>query len=302
MTSQYAAHAQVSCIMTVRNGRETLLDTLESVSAQREIDWELIVVDDGSTDETLDLLQQFARSHPSHRVEILPTGGVGRGAALNLAWRAASTGLIANVDADDLYHPTKLAAQYQVLMQRPDVELLSTESHYIGAGEQPNWSADVNHEPDATAESAAPPEPGAPRSPDVSDVTSLLGRFNPVNHSSVMMRRALLEELNGYDESRVRQLDYDLWVRAAAAGKRIHQLNRPLTAKRLHNRQSFEARLSLAYLTSSFRLQNRAIRSLGLPIHLHALAALRVLYRLLPQWVRRPLARKKRALLSTPDR
>ena len=284
MTSHRTAGAPVSCIMTVRNGRETLPATLESIAAQQGIEWELIVVDDGSTDETPELLQRFVANNPVPRVRILPTGGVGRGAALNLAWRAAAADLIANIDADDLFHPRKLATQYQALTHRPDIVLLATETCYIGAGERPQWSEPLSE------------------TPQITEVTRLLGRFNPINHSSVMMRRSLLEALNGYDETRVRQLDYDLWVRAAAAGRPLHQLNLSLTAKRLHDRQSFEARLSPAYLLSSFRLQNRVIRALRLPIHLHALAALRVVYRLLPQWIRRPLAGRKRAVLSTPAR
>lgn len=278
---------EVSVYCTVKNGAATLRDTLESIAAQRGAAWELVIVDDGSSDATPQLLREFASRFSDGRVKVLSAGSVGRAAALNRAWSACRAPLIANIDADDLFHPDKLALQCSVMRARGDIALLSTENLYIGAGEKPDWPA-----------VAAP----ASATDACRDITRLLGRFNPVNHSSVVLRRAVIEAAGGYDPNRRRQLDYDLWIRIAAAGSSLHQLDLPLTAKRLHDGQSFEARISPVYIASSFVLQNRAIRALRLPAGYYALSALRVLYRLLPQPIRRLFARSKRAALSRPVR
>lgn len=277
-------------MMTVRNAEQTLPATLQSIAVQRTISWELVVVDDGSRDGSLALLQQFADRHLPNAVRIIATEGVGRGAALNLAWRACSAELIANIDADDLFHPDKLALQCRLMGQQPGIVLLTTDTVYIGADDRAPWQL-------------ASPLDGAANAPldglPFAEITAQLGRFNPVNHSSVMLRRTLLDALNGYDAGRARQLDYELWVRAVEHGYPLHQLNAPLAAKRLHHDQAFESRISTAYILSSYALQKRAIRTLRLPPHYHLLALLRVLYRLTPTPVRRAVAGLKRRLLSS---
>lgn len=277
-------------MMTVRNAEPTLPATLQSVAEQRNVSWELVVVDDGSTDGSLALLRQFAARHRPEAVKIVNTEGVGRGAALNLAWRACGSELIANIDADDLFHPDKLAVQRRLMQQQPGIVLLTTDTVYIGAGDRPAWQL------------ASPLDGAANAPPDsvpFAEITAQLGRYNPVNHSSVMLRRTLLEALNGYDAGRTRQLDYELWVRAVEHGYPLHQLNLPFAAKRLHHGQAFEARISAVYILSSYVLQKRAIRALRLPLHYHLLALIRVLYRLTPTPVRRAAAGFKRRLLSS---
>ncbi len=277
----------VSIYCSVKNSEETLPATLRSVAEQRGVSWELVLVDDGSTDRTLALLRSFARVFPDGMVRIIPSGGIGRGAALNRAWAACRADLLANLDADDLFHPHKLALQLAVMRAQPEVEVLTTNSLYVGATQSPHW-------PELALPAGDLPVPR--------DISALLGRFNPVNHSSVMIRRGVLESVGGYNAARRAQLDYDLWIRLAVAGHRLHQLDLPLSAKRLHAAQSFEARVSASYIVSSFVLQNRAIRALGLPLRYYALSALRVPYRLLPRRLRGLLAMPKRLLLSRPAR
>lgn len=286
----------VSIYCSVKNSEETLPATLRSVAEQRGVSWELVLVDDGSTDRTLALLRSFARVFPDGMVRIIPSGGIGRGAALNRAWAACRANHLANLDGDDLFHPHKLALQLAVMRAQPEVEVLTTNSLYVGATQSPHWP-----ELALPAGSADAPAPAGDL-PVPRDISALLGRFNPVNHSSVMIRRAVLESVGGYNAARRAQLDYDLWIRLAVAGHRLYQLDLPLSAKRLHAAQSFEARVSASYIVSSFVLQNRAIRALGLPLRYYALSALRVPYRLLPRRLRGLLAMPKRLLLSRPAR
>ncbi len=278
----------VSVMMTVKNGARFIEAALESVYAQSVLPTEIVVVDDGSTDDTPEILKRYAGRVPELRV--LAPGGVGRAAALNLAWRSARGELIANLDADDIFLPGRLEAQLAEFARNPELDLLATASRYI----------------DAEQSSAGPPASAPAGEQPLRDLARLLPRYNPVNHSSVMMRRSLLEALGGYDVARRRQLDYDLWIRAAAAGAVQRFIDVPYTGKRIHSGQSFEARDHLRYVLSSLQLQIGAIRVLHADSNpsavarrarLYLLAFVRVAYRLLPLSLRRRLAAGKEQAL-----
>lgn len=101
---------RVSVIMPVYNAAGFLEETIASVSAQSLTDWELLVVDDGSSDGSADILARLAASDP--RIRPLSSGGnQGAGAARNLAMAAARGRYLAFLDADDLWHPEKLTRQ-----------------------------------------------------------------------------------------------------------------------------------------------------------------------------------------------
>jgi len=225
---------QVSVIITFRNGMPWLVDAIESVIAQSFDDWELVLVDDGSTDDSCDkLLPKFG---DSSRVRILRTPPNGRGRALNLAVELAKGEWIANLDADDLFHPEKLKKQMDVASGAARHDMLCTRSIVIGEHDNVVW-------PDIKQRRAN------------RDLSRQMLRRNHVNHSSVLVRRDFLQEIGGYDESRSSQFDYELWLRFLHLGGRILELSEPLTAKRIHARQSFEARARLRYVWASLRLQ-----------------------------------------------
>lgn len=234
----------VSVICTARNAAATIEATLQSVLAQDRRDWELVVVDDGSTDTTAAAIDRFARR--DGRIRLVKTPGVGRGRALNLAVGHARAELIANLDADDLSHPRRLSLQLEALRARPEFALLCTNFIVIRAGEPGPW-------PELDGLGAAP----------VKDVTDQLTLRNPVLHSSVLIRKAVLLDVGGYSEHRSSHFDYELWIRLAARGHRIGRVHLPLAAKRLHPGQAFGYGKRIAYLRASTRLQVRAIRLLG---------------------------------------
>lgn len=234
---------QVNVLCTVRNGARTLPAVLDSLRAQSIDRWEAIIVDDGSKDDTPGLLRRIAREDPRFRV--LGTGGLGRGPALNLALRAATAELVANVDADDPSHPRRLEAQVAAMELHPAFSVLGADTAYVLGDRPVRWPA---------ASAAA----GPPR-----DVTARLAYHNPLNHSSVIARRVALASVGGYDERRRSQFDYDLWVRLAAGGHRLGVVPAVLASKRLHPGQAFERRRRVRYLLGNARCQARAIRAVG---------------------------------------
>jgi glycosyltransferase involved in cell wall biosynthesis len=103
----------VSLVLPVHNAAATLARAVAGIRAQTLEDWELLAIDDGSTDATPPVLAGLAAAEP--RVRVLSPGRVGLVAALNLGLTAARGAFIARLDADDEVHPERLAAQAFVL-------------------------------------------------------------------------------------------------------------------------------------------------------------------------------------------
>jgi glycosyltransferase involved in cell wall biosynthesis len=198
----------VSILMGVRDGARWLRDAVESVWAQTCGDLELIVVDDGSTDATPDLLASFR--DPRLRVERQLRAGLAR--ALNRSLGLARGPLIARLDADDLALPERIARQRAFLDAHPEVGVLGTGAREVDADGR-------------ELRTIRPPQ-------DDRAIRRALIRRNPFVHSSMMMRRALVEQVGGYDPSFPVAQDYDLWLRLSGV-TRMANLPEPLVVRRL---------------------------------------------------------------------
>ena len=198
----------VAVLMSVHNGAPSVRDAIASVLAQTAGDFELIVVDDGSTDETPTILGGVR----DPRARVLREPHQGLTIALNRALAEAHAPLIARLDADDLALPERFARQRQFLGAHPDVGLLGT-----GAREVDLSGREVSI--------VRPPV-------DDAAIRGRLIRKNPFVHSSVMIRRDALDEVGGYDPTFPVAQDYDLWMRMARV-TRLANLPEPLVIRRL---------------------------------------------------------------------
>lgn len=189
----------VSILMPVRDAAATLPAAVESLRAQEEGDWELVAVDDGSSDGSGEWLDgQAARDH---RVRVLHPGRVGIARALNIGLQNIRAPLVARMDADDLMHPARLGEQCAWLAANPHADLVSClvcQGNKGGAG----YAAHVDW------------------------INSLcdhrlmsLRRFvdAPVAHPSVVFRRATVEKHGGYRDGDFPE-DFELWLRWLGAG------------------------------------------------------------------------------------
>lgn len=171
----------VSVIVPAYNAATHLRETLESALAQTYSDIEVIVVDDGSTDETLEVAGAIAATDP--RVRVLRQANKGPGAARNLGIEQARGTLIAPLDADDLWHPTKIAKQVSVMRQAGlEVGLVYT------------WSAVIDEDGCIVDRSWGESVKG--------DAYAALVLYNfLLNGSTPLVRRRCLAETGGYDEA-----------------------------------------------------------------------------------------------------
>lgn len=191
----------ISVVMPVHNAAATVARAVASIEAQTCGDWELVAVDDGSTDASRELLLELGASDARVRVLTIARGGIV--AALNAGLEAATGELVARMDADDESHPERLAAQAAALAARPEVGLVGCQVDYGGDRERTRgYALHVDW-----LNALVTPEAIA------------LNRFveSPFAHPSVLFRRELVEEHGGYRGGDFPE-DYELWLRWLDAG------------------------------------------------------------------------------------
>ena len=210
-------------------GARWLRAAITSIQDQTLTDFELIIVDDGSNDDSPRIIEESAR-HDS-RIHVIRQERSGLVPALNRGIAESRGHLIARLDADDRAHPNRLQRQRQYLKSHPEIGLLGT------------W-ADKIDEQGALKGSLTPPT-----QPEV--LVRLLARTNPFIHSSIMVRKAVIQNAGLYRMIFEGAEDYDLWMRISEITK-IAILPEYLLQYRLHSdsvthnarvRQLFSARL-----------------------------------------------------------
>lgn len=227
----------VSVILTAHNYGCFLAQSIESVLAQTFEDWELIVVDDGSTDHTAEVLSRYAGDP---RITVLSLQGIGLAAACNRGARASHGKLLLRLDADDFLDPHALKIQVDLLARRPDVGLAYPDFHLAdGDG---NYLG--SRRPVCIKEGAR-----------LLDVTPLAG--------GALYRRSCYDVLGGYDEALRYQEDYDFWVRFTERF-RAHGVGLPLLSYRQHAGSMSKNRINRSAARRYVKRQYMSTRRLGM--------------------------------------
>jgi len=244
----------ISVLIPVHNARETVRSALRSIQGQTLTDFEAVIVDDGSTDETPNILRCMSRTDP--RLHIHRTPHCGIVGALNAGLGYCSASLIARMDGDDLSHPRRLELQVAYMRAHPEVSVCSSNVIMFpkpdvrgGMWRYQAWLNGMDsHE----------------------DIVRNIFVESPIAHPSVVLRRDEIISLGGYRECGWPE-DYDLWLRYHLSGRRFAKLPHTLLAWRhSENRLTFTDR---RYRVESF-LRAKAhylallLNSPDRPIHL----------------------------------
>lgn len=257
----------VSVIMTVRNGEKTITETLESILNQTHNLIEVIIVNDGSTDQTELILESFLKK--DSRVKVISSGGIGRARALNLAIKNSNSDYIANIDVDDPSHPQRIEIQLDSLIKNNKLSLISSDTIFLNQYEKADFKKISVSEIDSC---------------QVRIINEDFKKNMNVNHSSVMFNAKLYFPI--YNEDLEMQVDYDLWLRSILAGNNLGRLNLKLATKRIHENQSFENKNRKKYLKNSIKLKFRYFSAIKAPKKYYLYAYAKMYYGLLPNHVR----------------
>jgi len=201
-----AQNLRVTVVIPTHNRAWCLAEAIDAVLAQTYRDYELIIVDDGSTDETASILTGYG-----DKIRRLHQANRGVSAARNHGVRKAHGELIAFLDSDDLWQPEKLARQVAFFDRHPEAMICQTEEIWIRRGVRVN-----------------PKHRHRKPSGWIFEPSLALCLVSP---SAVMMRRDLLEQMGGFDETLPACEDYDLWLRVSLRHP-IHLIKDPLVIKR----------------------------------------------------------------------
>jgi glycosyltransferase involved in cell wall biosynthesis len=197
---------QVSVIIPTYNRGRVIKEAIDSVLAQDYTEFELIVVDDGSTDHTSDVLDSYRNV-----IKVLSQKNKGVSAARNRGIAEASGKFIAFLDSDDLWLPQKLSTQVEFFNKTPDALICQTEEVWIRNGLRVN--------------------PKKRHKKPSGMIFKLSLELCLVSPSAVMIKRSLFDRVGEFDETLPACEDYDLWLRISSRFP-IYLVDTPLIIKR----------------------------------------------------------------------
>lgn len=206
---------RLSVVMPVFNGEPWIEGCLASLASQQFENYELIIVDDGSTDASASMLQAHAERDP--RIKLILQDNQGLVAALNRGLKLASAPWVARMDIDDLALPSRFSIQLALAEQRPEVVCVGSGFMAIDAASR------------VLATHRVPQSHG-----------ELLDRLITTRtcfpHASALFRRDLVIKVGGYRPCMRRAQDTDLWLRLAEQGS-LAAVKEPLVLIRQHGQQ-----------------------------------------------------------------
>jgi glycosyltransferase involved in cell wall biosynthesis len=197
--------------MAVYNGEQYIAEAVNSILTQTYEDFEFLIIDDASTDETPKLLEYFARKDSRIRIH-RNSENMQLAATLNVGLNLAQSPLVARMDADDIAMPHRLQTQVDFMRTHPDITVCGTALEECERAEK-RWVPPETHE----------------------EICAKMLFQCCLYHPTVIYRKAEVLALGGYDDSRSGAEDYDLWQRLIEVPSvRFTNLNIPLLRKRIH--------------------------------------------------------------------
>ncbi len=241
----YQMEKKVSIIMGIYNCADTLSEAVESILEQSYTDWELIMCDDGSTDETLMLATEFARKYPDKIKIIKNESNKGLNYTLNRCLKIACGKYIARMDGDDISLFNRLEKEVKFLDEHEEYSIVSTPMIYFD--ENGDW--------------------GKGKAIEIPQLKDFV--FHPPFHchAPCMIRKDAYESVGGYTVNKrlLRYEDCNLWYKLYAKGYRGYNIQEPLYKMRddrnALKRRTMSSRLRAVYVQySGFRMIHMPIK------------------------------------------
>ena len=227
----------ISVVTSVYNGEAFVKECVDSILNQTFKDFEYIILNNGSTDRTLEILSKYK----DPRLRIIHQENLGVPRSLNKGVSLCSADLIARIDADDYVYPTWLEKYYEFMSENQEVVVCSCRYDVLIKGKlYPQSFPFLEH--------------------DI-DIRKSMSFMNPIAHSFSITRRLSFLKVGGYDPKLVIAHDYDLWIRLLEGGK-ARNLNKSLGVHRCHD-DSYSKKKERTMIKEAFKVQWKAYRKLG---------------------------------------
>jgi len=231
---------KVTVAINVYNAMPYLPEAVESILAQTLCDFDLLIINDGSTDGSRDYLETLDDS----RIQIVDQENQGCSAASNIAIEHCQTEYLARMDADDVAHPERLEMQLAFMEEHPEVGLLGAQTACLGdrsSGRSINLPC--SHEA----------------------IWQTLNRgFHAMAHPTLMMRTELIRQLGGYWSHRLADDDVDMMLRMGEISK-LANLDRVLLRYRVHQASISGSNMRGIRFSSDFAIESSRRRLSSLP-------------------------------------
>lgn len=222
---------KISVIMGIYNCEETLPEAIESILKQTVSDWELIMCDDGSSDETYYIAAKYKEKYPEKIILLKNEYNLGLNKTLNKCLTVASGKYIARMDGDDICYRNRFEEELKILETKPEIAIVSSDMEYFD--ETGIWGY-ISH----------------PQTPKKFDF--LMG--TPFCHAPCMVRKEAYDTVGGYSvgERLLRVEDYHLWFKMYMAGFKGENIHKALYQMRddrnAYDRRKFKYRINEAYV------------------------------------------------------
>jgi len=227
-----------SVITPAYNAEKYIAEAIESVQAQGLETWEMIIIDDGSTDGTREIVAKFAAADP--RIKLIQNNHGGVSHARNTGVKQAKFEWIALLDADDVFCPNKMKKQFEALANDPDVALWGTYAYNIG---EDGKIFDVCED--------------GPTSHAAFQLLRKSAGIVSLKASSALFRAELFHQLGGFDSQYDSSEDAELWNRMAEHGS-VLVLPEPLVLYRFHANSISVRKMRFQYdFTRFLRARNK---------------------------------------------
>lgn len=224
--------------MPVFNGARHLSEAIRSILVQSHINFEFLIVDDGSTDDSLEILKKFEAS--DKRICLISRENRGLGATQRELSIAAQGRYVAQLDQDDVAHPDRLARQVEYLIGHPEVvcvgsayQIIDSHGRLLTTRSPPTEDAEIQ-------------------------LLNLQGHC-AILHPSAMMRKTALDAVGGYDSEFNTAVDIDLWLRLGEFGK-VANIPEVLVKYRLHKNSASERIGEIQRIEAHMACERAALR------------------------------------------
>lgn len=261
---------KVSVIMATYNCEDTVKESIDSILCQTYDNWEFIICDDGSSDNTFEILKEFEKKYPKKIKVIKNEKNSKLPYSLNHCLQYASGEYIARMDADDMSHEERLSEQVDFLDTHNEIDAVGTGMICFD-GEKITGV----------------------RKPQKNPNSSIIGMGVPFFHATIMMRKKTYDELHGYSLKPyvLRCEDVDLWIRFFAQGHKGENIERGL----YYVREDMEAvkRRTVKNAMNTSKTLLKGFRENGYPIKQYVYIAKPIISILIPKKIKYLINKKR---------